>query len=34
MKNDWGYPDIGVAICDTPSAGHEMIFLDYRECGR
>lgn len=34
MKEDWGYPDIGVAICDTPSAGHEMIFLDYRECGR
>ena len=34
MKNDWGYPDIGVAICDTPSAGHEMIFLDYLECGR
>ena len=34
MKDDWGYPDIGVAICDTPSAGHEMIFLDYRECGR
>ncbi len=30
---EWGYPDIGIAICDTPSAGHEMIFLDYRECG-
>ena len=33
MEEDWGYPDIGVAICDTPTAGHQMVFLDYRECG-
>jgi tetratricopeptide (TPR) repeat protein len=33
MIREWGYPDIGVAVCDTPSAGHEMIFLDYRNCG-
>lgn len=33
IVDEWGYPDIGVAICDTPSAGHEMIFLDYRDCG-
>ena len=33
MIDEWGYPPIGVAICDTPSAGHDMIFLDYRKCG-
>lgn len=30
---EWGYPDIGIAICDCPSAGHDMIFLDYRVHG-
>ena len=33
MIEEWGYPDIGIAICDCPSAGHDMIFLDYRDCG-
>ena len=30
---EWGYPEIGIAIADTPSAGHDMFFLDYRRCG-
>ena len=34
MINEWGYPDIGVTICHSASAGHEMFFLDYSECGR
>ena len=33
MIDEWEYPAIGVAICDCPSAGHNMIFLDYRACG-
>ena len=26
MIDDWEYPAIGVAICDCPSAGHNIIF--------
>lgn len=31
---EWGYPAFGIYICDTPSAGHELILLDYRSCGK
>lgn len=33
MIAEWGYPDVGVMIGMTPSAGHEAIMLDYSECG-
>jgi hypothetical protein len=33
LIREWGYPDVGIVIGQTPSAGHDGIMLDYRACG-
>ena len=31
--NEWGYPDIGLPVALTTSDCHEVVFLDYSDCG-
>ncbi len=33
IESDWNYPAMGVYFADCPSGGHEMLCLDYRDCG-
>lgn len=32
MIADWGYPNVGIIVCDCPSGGHDAIMLDYSIC--
>jgi len=31
--DEWGYPQLGFYFADTPSAGHDLVALDYRTRG-
>jgi SMI1-KNR4 cell-wall len=33
LIDEWGYPAIGIYFGDCPSAGHDILCLDYSNCG-
>jgi SMI1-KNR4 cell-wall len=33
LISEWGYPEVGLVICDMPSGGHDAVMLDYSEAG-